>query len=149
MNASAALTIKAHKRAILVGGDTLKVKDQLKGLGGSWNRGLQGWIFPGSRRQEVVTLLRAGACLEHPPPAGGCSKLTSLRALCVADATNTVVDSFGGGASKDADDANADEAAGESSSAAVKSEAPTGKKRARPPHANHDDEEDEDDAFEE
>ena len=45
-----------HKRAILVTGDTLSVKTQLKALGGNWNRGLIGWIFPGSKRAEVVAL---------------------------------------------------------------------------------------------
>lgn len=58
VNASAALTVKAHKKAVLVTGETLKVKAQLSGLKGSWNRGLTGWIFPGSRRQEVVDFLR-------------------------------------------------------------------------------------------
>ena len=58
VNAQASLNVKMHKRAILVTGDTLSVKTQLKALGGNWNRGLIGWIFPGSKRAEVVALLR-------------------------------------------------------------------------------------------
>jgi len=56
-NANANLTIAPHKRAVLVTGDTLNVKDQLKSLGGSWNRGLKGWVFPGSKKAAVLALL--------------------------------------------------------------------------------------------
>eukprot|EP00966_Prymnesium_polylepis_P148642 3433771-Prymnesium_polylepis.1 len=57
----AELTVRPHKKAILVAGDTLKVKEQLKAIGGgSWNRSLQGWIFPGSKKDAVVLALEAG-----------------------------------------------------------------------------------------
>jgi len=57
-NANASLTVKPHKKAILVTGDTMAVKEQLTSLGGSWNRPLQGWCFPGGRKDAVVELLR-------------------------------------------------------------------------------------------
>jgi len=44
-----------HKRAILVKGTHLKpINDKLKALGGTWNKGLRGWVFPASRASEVV-----------------------------------------------------------------------------------------------
>ena len=57
-NAHAELTIAPHKKAILISGDTRSVKEVLKALGGSWNKSLAGWIFPGSRRGLVVDVLR-------------------------------------------------------------------------------------------
>lgn len=106
VKANAGLAVKAHKRAILVTGDTLKVKPQLSGLKGKWNRALVGWIFPASRRQEVVDFLRQ-------------------------DPTNTVVDVGGGGgggapssAAKADDDASDDggDGHGQSGGAAAKTE---------------------------
>ncbi len=58
VGAGAVLTIGPHKRAILVTGDTLKVKEQLKRLGGSWNRALKGWIFKPADQDKVVDCLR-------------------------------------------------------------------------------------------
>ena len=37
------------------------MKDQLKALKGSWNKTLGGWCFPGSRKDEVMALLREDA----------------------------------------------------------------------------------------
>lgn len=59
VNAGATLTLVKHKRAVLVKGDTVKVKVQLKALKGSWNRSLGGWIFQGNRKEDVIQLLRA------------------------------------------------------------------------------------------
>ena len=59
VDANAQLVIAPHKKAILVTGDTKKVKEQLMALRGSWNKFLCGWCFPGSRRSEVLALLRA------------------------------------------------------------------------------------------
>jgi len=36
----------------------LQVKEVLKSLKGSWNRIMKGWIFPGSKRDEVLEALR-------------------------------------------------------------------------------------------
>ena len=58
---NATLLLSKHKRALLVTGETLKVKDQLKALRGKWNRGLNGWIFPFSAKDAVVELLRQDA----------------------------------------------------------------------------------------
>jgi hypothetical protein len=59
VNAQATLTIRPHKKAILVEGDTMNVKPQLKTAGGRWNSSLSGWIFPGKRQAEIMALLQA------------------------------------------------------------------------------------------
>lgn len=46
-NAGAKLCIAPHKKAIVVTGDTMKVKDTLKKLQGSWNKGLGGECLVG------------------------------------------------------------------------------------------------------
>lgn len=58
-SAGASLTVAPHKKAVIVTGDTMKVKDILKGLKGSWNKTLKGWVFPGSQRDLVLETLRA------------------------------------------------------------------------------------------
>ena len=58
VNANAQLDVAPYKNAILVTGDTRLVKDALKSIGGSWNTKLNGWIFPSSRQDVVVDLLR-------------------------------------------------------------------------------------------
>jgi hypothetical protein len=58
-SAGASLTVAPHKKALLVTGDTMKVKELLKGLKGSWNKTLKGWVFPGSQRATVLETLRA------------------------------------------------------------------------------------------
>merc|ERR1712166_627757 len=58
-NANAQLTLEPYKKAVLLKGDTKNIKDQLKEAKGSWNRTCGGWIFPGSRKEEILTLLRA------------------------------------------------------------------------------------------
>ena len=55
---NAQLDVAPYKNAILVTGDTKLVKDELKSIGGSWNTKLNGWIFPSSRQDVVVDLLR-------------------------------------------------------------------------------------------
>eukprot|EP00967_Tisochrysis_lutea_P133808 scaffold235453_cov40-Tisochrysis_lutea.AAC.1 len=59
--AGATLTVAPHKRALLVTGETMKVKDVLKSLHGSWNKTLKGWVFPGSQRATLLETLRADA----------------------------------------------------------------------------------------
>eukprot|EP00315_Gephyrocapsa_oceanica_P006608 CAMPEP_0185341554 /NCGR_PEP_ID=MMETSP1363-20130426/98683_1 /TAXON_ID=38817 /ORGANISM="Gephyrocapsa oceanica, Strain RCC1303" /LENGTH=211 /DNA_ID=CAMNT_0027940781 /DNA_START=39 /DNA_END=675 /DNA_ORIENTATION=- len=56
--AGAVLTVSPHKKAVLVTGETQKVKELLKALKGSWNKGLGGWCFPGSQRAAVLAALR-------------------------------------------------------------------------------------------
>ena len=63
ISAGEALRLIDHKHVIrsdfiLISGDTRSVKEVLKALGGSWNKSLAGWIFPGSRRGLVVDVLR-------------------------------------------------------------------------------------------
>ena len=57
-NANAKLVISPHKKAIMVAGETMKVKEVLKALGGSWNKALGGWIFQGSKKDQVLRVLR-------------------------------------------------------------------------------------------
>ena len=71
------LVVTPYKKAVAVTGDTKNVKDILKALGGRWNSGLTAWLFPGSRKDEVVAGLReAGTTVNvgeaaAPPPAAG------------------------------------------------------------------------------
>ena len=58
VNANATLLVAKHKKAILVTGETKKVKEQLSALKGRWNGPLCGWIFPGGQRGAVLELLR-------------------------------------------------------------------------------------------
>ena len=53
------LTATIHGRALLIGGDTLPAIIDLKALSGRWNPTLRGWVFQGSRTNEVLTDLRA------------------------------------------------------------------------------------------
>lgn len=55
------LSVEPHGKAVVVKGDTRAVKDFLKGKGGSWNKGLVGWIFPGSKKQQLLADLRGHA----------------------------------------------------------------------------------------
>eukprot|EP00802_Teleaulax_amphioxeia_P029460 Tamp_31567.p2 GENE.Tamp_31567~~Tamp_31567.p2 ORF type:complete len:225 (+),score=79.46 Tamp_31567:54-677(+) len=59
--AAATVCVAPHKKAILVTGETMKVKDVLKAIGGKFNKPLSGWIFPGSKREQVLRVLRADA----------------------------------------------------------------------------------------
>jgi hypothetical protein len=63
----AALTIETHGKAIVVRGDTKPVKDFLKAKGGSWNKGLIGWCFPGSKKAQLLEDLK------------GCSNVSSVE----------------------------------------------------------------------
>lgn len=54
----ATINIETHgKKAMTVTGDTLQIKDLLKELGGTWNKGLNSWVFPGAKKEEVVATL--------------------------------------------------------------------------------------------
>lgn len=45
-------------RSFLVKGDSTEIKDKLKELGGKWNRGLTGWIFPITRKVEIAEFIK-------------------------------------------------------------------------------------------
>jgi hypothetical protein len=45
-------------RSFLVKGDTVAFKEELKTLGGRWNRTLGGWTFPKSKEVEVAEFLK-------------------------------------------------------------------------------------------
>jgi len=46
------------KQLLVRGSSTYCVRHELAGLGGRWNRDLQAWLFPVSRRGRVARLLR-------------------------------------------------------------------------------------------
>ncbi|MDY3339506.1 hypothetical protein PG279_10015 [Riemerella anatipestifer] len=45
-------------KSFLVKGDTTEIKDEIMELGGKWNRGLGGWIFPISRKIEIAEFIK-------------------------------------------------------------------------------------------
>jgi hypothetical protein len=45
-------------KSSLVKGDTKKIKDDLKSMGGSWNNTLKGWIFSKSKELEVAEFIK-------------------------------------------------------------------------------------------
>jgi len=53
------LSMGAHKKAVVVRGPSKPLTGKLRALGGSWNRGLGGWIFPKKDATTVVAALRA------------------------------------------------------------------------------------------
>lgn len=66
------LTVDVHGKAIVVRGETKKHVDLLRkiretlGIGG-WNDALKAWVFPGSRRAEVVHYLKEGLLSRSAP----------------------------------------------------------------------------------
>ncbi len=45
-------------KTIIVKGNTLRFREQLKDLGGRWNKSLGGWIFPKSREVEIAEFIK-------------------------------------------------------------------------------------------
>lgn len=48
-------------KSFLVKGNTTSIKDELKELGGKWNSGLSGWIFPISKKIEIAEFIKKSA----------------------------------------------------------------------------------------
>ncbi|MBY5975794.1 hypothetical protein KUV39_04010 [Phaeobacter italicus] len=48
-------------RSFVVKGDTKPIKEEIKELGGKWNRSLMGWIFPKTRELEIAEFLKQRA----------------------------------------------------------------------------------------
>ena len=72
------VTAKAYGKGLLIAGDTKAVKEQLKSLGGRWNRGCAGWMFPGSKHASVVAeLRRLGHDVIDSFTSGGASELAA------------------------------------------------------------------------
>jgi hypothetical protein len=54
---------KYTEKSILVEGDTKPWKENIKAVGGKWNKALQGWIFPSSKLsaiEKLVTSINSG-----------------------------------------------------------------------------------------
>ncbi len=49
----------------LITGNTYPVKEQIKALGGRWNKRAQGWEVPSDRAEEARQLVN-GAPISHP-----------------------------------------------------------------------------------
>lgn len=47
-------------KSFLVKGNTTPIKETLKGMGGKWNKSLQGWVFPKTQEVNVLTFLKSG-----------------------------------------------------------------------------------------
>lgn len=45
-------------KSFIVKGDTKEIKDEIKELGGKWNRSLGGWLFPMGKKIEVAAFLK-------------------------------------------------------------------------------------------
>ncbi|KAJ1462092.1 hypothetical protein M885DRAFT_610982 [Pelagophyceae sp. CCMP2097] len=79
----ATLEVKQHKKAILVTGETTKVKEVMRGLQGSWNRTLNGWIFTPATLDELIKELTGDASNDVTiDPA--LAKMAAARASAVA-----------------------------------------------------------------
>ena len=69
----------------LITGNTFKVKDQLKALGGKWNPGLKGWIIPDSaaeKAREIVGESGPAPRRRGPRVCGGCGCRINYGAYC-------------------------------------------------------------------
>lgn len=53
--------VESYGKGVLVKGDTREIKDFLKGLGGRWNGKLVGWMYQGSKRDELLKALRSNS----------------------------------------------------------------------------------------
>jgi hypothetical protein len=54
--------------AELITGNTYPVKDQIKAMGGTWNKAAQGWNVPSDRAEEARALV-AGSPPSAPRPS--------------------------------------------------------------------------------
>jgi len=45
-------------RSVIVRGDTKPLKSVLMAMSGSWNRVLEGWIFPVARKEQIIRVLQ-------------------------------------------------------------------------------------------
>ena len=50
--------VVAHKKCLVVKGNTMKIKETLKSSGGKWNKPLGGWIFGQGKKDMLFALLR-------------------------------------------------------------------------------------------
>ena len=95
------LTAAPHGKAILVAGDTKPVKEELKTLSGRWNGSLGGWIFPASKKEEILSELRK----KHTVTEAGFSAATAgttgvaTSSTAAASSAATVVPSVDANAS--------------------------------------------------
>lgn len=48
-------------KSFLVKGNTSIIKDDLRELGGKWNKGLSGWIFPISKKIEIAEFIKSNS----------------------------------------------------------------------------------------
>ncbi|CAE8627402.1 unnamed protein product, partial [Polarella glacialis] len=83
---STVVYLEAHGKAVVVKGDTQPIKDFLKTCGGKWNKGLTGWIFPGSKKAKLLSDLQGHSNVKNvvdraksldssqPAPSGAAAK---------------------------------------------------------------------------
>jgi hypothetical protein len=54
----------------IITGNTYPVRDQLKAMGGRWNRIAQGWDVPADKEEEAKALVAAAGPSTYKPRAG-------------------------------------------------------------------------------
>ena len=57
--------IEDYKESIILKGDTRPVKDDIKRMGGSWNKTLGGWVFPKKCKENVQKWIDTGEVIEQ------------------------------------------------------------------------------------
>ena len=50
--------VVSQGKAAVVKGNTMPIKNLMKELGGKWRVGLHGWLYPGSKHQEIIERLK-------------------------------------------------------------------------------------------
>lgn len=59
LNKSDTVYFEYYGRAILVKGNTLDIREDLKEAGGKWNKSLGAWVFPKVRELEIAELIKS------------------------------------------------------------------------------------------
>jgi hypothetical protein len=76
------------EKSIIVRGDTRPYKEEIKKAGGSWNKSLQGWIFPKTKKSMVQDLVDAMEKIDEDIVsflAREFKESESLISLCISD----------------------------------------------------------------
>lgn len=54
----------------IITGNTYPVKEKIKALGGTWNKGAQGWNVPDSAAEQARALVASAPVSDHPRATG-------------------------------------------------------------------------------
>ena len=84
--------IDYSNKSFAVIGDTYQYKDELKELGGKWNSELlcgKGWIFPLSRKEEVVRFIKNISSSQHKHSTDKYNNIDDLLSSSDSDGVET------------------------------------------------------------